>query len=196
MTAHFMPLQGTTQAPPPPPIPALPAQPGAATGGGTAPAIAGDAAQAAREATQAARDAAQAGRDAADAARNSQIRDGIRQGIRDGITVPGEATSGTQMPFDPEAVLRQANPIFGMTLAMVVAIFIGFPLARAFARRMDRRGDAGAVRAADLQPQILQLQESLDAMAVELERISEAQRFQAKLMSERQQALPVEQKRA
>ena len=142
MTAHFMPLQGTTQAPPAPPIPALPAQPGAATGGGTAPAIAGDAAQAAREATQ------------------------------------------------------EANPIFGMTLAMVVAIFIGFPLARAFARRMDRRGDAGAVRAADLQPQILQLQESLDAMAVELERISEAQRFQAKLMSERQQALPVEQKRA
>ncbi len=196
MTVHTMPLQGAAQAPTPPPIPALPAQPGAATGGGTAPRIAGDAAQAARDAAQAGRDAAQAGRDAADAARNAQIRDGIRQGIRDGIALPGETTTETQLPFDPEAVLRQATPIVGMTLTMVIVIFIGFPIARAFARRMDRRGDAGAVRAADLQPQILQLQESLDAMAVELERISEAQRFQAKLMSERPQALPVEQKRA
>jgi hypothetical protein len=54
----------------------------------------------------------------------------------------------------------------------------------------------GSVRAADLQPQIRQLQESIDTMAVELERISEAQRFQAKLMSERAHALPSEQTRA
>ena len=32
-------------------------------------------------------------------------------------------------------------------------------------------------------PQIAQLQESIDAMAVELERITEAQRFQSKLMA-------------
>ena len=52
------------------------------------------------------------------------------------------------------------------------------------------------MRAADLQPQIRQLQESIDTMAVELERISEAQRFQARLMSERSHLLPSEQQRS
>ena len=37
----------------------------------------------------------------------------------------------------------------------------------------------------DLTPQIRQLQDSVDAMAIELERISEGQRFTAKLLAER-----------
>lgn len=174
MSAHLSTIQAATQAPPPP-IPRLPAAPGAATGGGsgTAPAIAGDPMQAAREAAQVQRE--------------------IVQGIRDGL---GETSTGTQPPVDPEAILRQVTPIVGMSLAMVVAIFIGFPLARAFARRIERRADVGTMRAADLQPQIRQLQESIDTMAVELERISEAQRFQAKLMSERAHLLPSEQRRS
>lgn len=184
MIVHALPFQATTKAPPPPPIPALPAEPGAATG--TAP-VAGDLGQAARQAGQDAREAAQAAREAA------QVQREIAQGLRDGLQ---GTTTSTQLPVDPEAILRQATPIVGMTLSMIVVIFIGWPIARAFARRIDRRNEVGAVRAADLQPQIRQLQESLDVMAVELERISEAQRFQAKLMSERPQALPSEQKRA
>lgn len=108
---------------------------------------------------------------------------------------PGQTTS-SEFPFDPEALIRETIPIVGMALSMVVVIFIGWPLARAFARRLDRRTELGTVRAADLQPQIRQLQESIDTMAIELERISESQRFQAKLMAERPQALPSEQKRA
>lgn len=105
-------------------------------------------------------------------------------------------TSGTGIPFDPQAIIREAIPIVGMTLSMIVVIFIGWPLARAFARRLDRRTELGTVSAAELLPQLRQLQESIDTMAVELERISESQRFQAKLMAERPQALPSEQKRA
>lgn len=176
MTAHSLFIQGTgnAKAPPPPPIPALPAEPGAATGAGPA-VIAGQ-------------EAAQAGREAA------QIQREIAQGIRDGLS---GTTTTSGVPVDPEAILRQVTPIVGMSLAMMVVLFIGWPLARAFGRRLDRRAEVGAVRAADLQPQIRQLQESLDAMAVELERISEAQRFQAKLMAERPSALPAgEQRRA
>lgn len=171
MTAHLSSIQTTTQAPTPPPIPRLPAEPGAATvgGSGTAPAIAGDLGQAA------------------------QVQREIAQGIRDGLE---GTTTGTQPPVDPEAILRQVTPIIGMSLAMVVAIFIGWPLARAFARRIERRAEVGTMRAADLQPQIRQLQESIDTMAVELERISEAQRFQVKLMSERSHLLPSEQQRS
>lgn len=171
---------------PAPPIPPLPPQPGAATGAvsGTRVIVTGpgltpeQAAQVARDAAQAQRDAAQAIRDAAQAARDAQ----------------GQTTTGDPgFVYDPENVIPpQVVPLTAMTLAMVVVIFVGWPLARAFARRLDRKAELGTVRAGDLQPQIRQLQESLDAMAVELERISEAQRFQAKLMAERAPALPAE----
>ena len=168
MIVHSSPLQATAQAPTPPPIPALPGRPGATTGGGsTAPAALPGPAQAARDAATVAQQAAP----------------------------PGQTTS-SEFPFDPEALIRETIPIVGMALSMVVVIFMGWPLARAFARRLDRRTELGTVRAADLQPQIRQLQESIDTMAIELERISESQRFQAKLMAERSQALPSEQKRA
>ena len=182
--------QASTQAPP---IPPLPPQPGAATGAvsGTRVIVAGpgltpeQAAQVARDAAQGARDAAQAQRDAAQA-----IRDAA-QAARD---AQGQTTTGDPgFVYDPNNVIPpQVVPLTAMTLAMVVVIFVGWPLARAFARRLDRKAELGTVRAGDLQPQIRQLQESLDAMAVELERISEAQRFQAKLMAERAAALPAE----
>ncbi len=192
MIAHSPLLQGPAQAPTPPPIPALPGRPGAATGGGSnAPAALPGPAQAARDAATAAQDAATAAQDAATVAQDiaTAARDG--QGF-----TPGAQTTGSGIPFDPEALIRQTIPIVGMTLSMVVVIFIGWPLARAFARRLDRRTELGTVRAADLQPQIRQLQESIDTIAIELERISESQRFQAKLMAERPQALPSEQKRS
>lgn len=46
----------------------------------------------------------------------------------------------------------------------------------------------------DVAPQIAQLQQSVDAIAVEVERIAEAQRFMARLESERdaRQALPLQ----
>jgi len=179
-------LQGPAQAPARPPIPPLPPRPGMATGPGGAEGVPGPA----QDAAAIAQDAATAAQDAANAARD------IANGVRDGVAVgPEGQTTSTEFPFDPQAVVREAVPIFGMTLSMIVVIFIGWPLARAFARRLDRRAEVGAVRAADLQPQIRQLQESLDTMAIELERISESQRFQSKLMAERPQSLPAEQKR-
>jgi hypothetical protein len=69
-----------------------------------------------------------------------------------------------------------------VTFAIVV---IGFPLSRAFARRIDRSKAAPAVGGPDLTPQIRQLQDSVDAMAIELERISEGQRFTAKLLADK-----------
>jgi hypothetical protein len=69
-----------------------------------------------------------------------------------------------------------------VTFAIVV---IGFPLSRAFARRIDRSKVAPAVGGPDLTPHIRQLQDSVDAMAIELERISEGQRFTAKLLADK-----------
>jgi hypothetical protein len=69
-----------------------------------------------------------------------------------------------------------------VTFAIVV---VGFPLSRAFGRRIDRSKSSPAVSGPDLTPQIRQLQDSVDAMAIELERISEGQRFTAKLLADR-----------
>jgi hypothetical protein len=188
VTEFASPQQGSP-APAAPRIPALPASPGAVT--------------AARAAQDAAQDAAQAARDAADVAREL-AREASGQAAQAGDAViadlpplaplpPGQLTTTTGFPVDPQAIIREAIPIFGMTLTMIVVIFIGWPIARAFARRMDRRNEVGVLRAEELQPQLRQLQESIDTMAVELERISESQRFQAKLLAER--ALPEGQKR-
>ncbi len=177
-------VQATAQAPAAP-IPPLPSRPGQATGG------ASGAATAAQGAADVARDAAQAARGAAQAA-----RDDAGQAVRDATGSGQAGTTAPPFPFDPNNMIPpEVIPLTGMTLAMIAVIFIGWPLARAFARRMDRRAELGTVRAQDLQPQIRQLQESLDAMAVEIERISETQRFQAKLMAERPSALPVSEQR-
>jgi hypothetical protein len=73
---------------------------------------------------------------------------------------------------------------FFLTMA---AIIIGLPLARAFGRRMDRRGAGGQIPS-DLSHQIGQLNQAVDAIALEVERISEGQRFTTRLLSEQRDA--------
>ncbi len=70
--------------------------------------------------------------------------------------------------------------------AMIVMVVVGGPLARAFARRIDRRT---AATPAALPPEVAQrlaaIERAVDSVAVEVERISEGQRFTTKLLSDR-----------
>jgi hypothetical protein len=70
----------------------------------------------------------------------------------------------------------------------VAAIIIGLPLARAFARRMDRRG-ASSPMSNELASQLTHLNQAVDAIALEVERISEGQRFTTRLLSEQREAV-------
>jgi hypothetical protein len=78
-------------------------------------------------------------------------------------------------------------------LVSVVVIFVVFPIVLAFARMIWKRGSAppatrGAVDSTD---RLIQMQQSIDAMAVEVERISENQRYLTRLLAERPaEALP------
>ena len=63
---------------------------------------------------------------------------------------------------------------------MCAVIIIGWPLARAFARRMDRRSDAPTLHPCVTGP-LQRIEQAVDAMSIEVERISESQRFMAKL---------------
>lgn len=69
----------------------------------------------------------------------------------------------------------------------VAAIIIGLPLARAFARRMDRRGGSAQIPN-DVAGQLNQLNQAVDAIALEVERISEGQRFTTRLLTEQREA--------
>jgi hypothetical protein len=61
---------------------------------------------------------------------------------------------------------------------------IGVPIARAFARRMDRQANAPAI-SPELAAQIERMEHAIDSIAIEVERISEGQRFTTKLLAER-----------
>lgn len=108
------------------------------------------------------------------------------------IDKQGDRTVITTASLPPE-VMQIANmaeeTAFGLLGLIVVIVILG-PFARMIARRMEKRPQALATddNARLLQQQLLQLQQSMDAMSVEVERISESQRFQSKLLHERREA--------
>jgi hypothetical protein len=67
--------------------------------------------------------------------------------------------------------------------AMVATVAIGAPLARAFARRMERESKTKV--APDVASRLERIEQAVDAIAIEVERISEGQRFTTKLLTER-----------
>ena len=101
---------------------------------------------------------------------------------------------GDQTIFTTAAMPPELMPLAKMAqdtalgfVAIIAAIIIFGPFARVFARRMDRRTElkAAGANAQVVQQQLLQLQQSVDAMSLEVERISESQRFQSKLLNDR-----------
>lgn len=108
------------------------------------------------------------------------------------IDKQGDRTVITSAAMPPEmmplATMAQetALGLMGLIAAMVI---LG-PFARMIARRFDRHTEikAAGEHSQVLQQQLLQLQQSVDAMSLEVERISEAQRFQSKLLHEASKA--------
>jgi hypothetical protein len=99
--------------------------------------------------------------------------------------VPGGTDDGI-----PQSVQNVIEGFF-FTIAFVA---VGLPLARAFGRRMDRSGPKG--RAVELSPELGErmdrLEHAVDSIAVEIERISEGQRFTTKLLTDRGDAAAIE----
>jgi hypothetical protein len=60
---------------------------------------------------------------------------------------------------------------------------VGYPLARAYAKRMER-GDSPRIPS-DVSARLERMEQAIDSIAVEVERISEGQRFTTKLLAER-----------
>jgi hypothetical protein len=129
----------------------------------------------------------EARRQARDAANEVRIQDG-HNGVtivRTGTALPGApgmpGAAGTMMPgamndlIPPQAV-EIAVGFFVMCAVMV----IGWPISRALGRRLERRGEQRPVSPA-VAEQLQRIEQAVEAMSIEVERISESQRFMAKL---------------
>lgn len=91
---------------------------------------------------------------------------------------PYRVTGNNEIP--PEVI-----PIIGMVSGTLIAIVIGYPIVRLITRLIERRSDRSLVPGTEVASQLRRLQDSVDTMAIELERIGEAQRFSARLLAER-----------
>ena len=67
--------------------------------------------------------------------------------------------------------------------AMIAVVAVGVPLARGLARRLER--GATPTTSSDVVARLERMEQAIDAIAVEVERISEGQRFTTKLLAER-----------
>jgi hypothetical protein len=94
------------------------------------------------------------------------------------INVPPTQPSGPAPIIDPDAV----TAVFVLT-----AIAILIPLSIGITRRLWRRPvvPSASMLEDKLSPRLDRLEQAVDAIAIEVERISEAQRFVAKVLSER-----------
>ena len=122
---------------------------------------------------------------------------------------PARATQGGSQPTLPTTPVAPAPPTQGGTtvppewpnhsddvpqgaviisvafFAMMAFIIVGFPLARAWARRMDRGGTAPPALPREVTERLSHIENAVDSIALEVERISEGQRFTTRLLSEK-----------
>jgi len=97
--------------------------------------------------------------------------------------------SGTAQPGDISwlDVPPRAQALAEEFLAAIVVVVLVGPIVRAVIRRFERRADRQpAPLPPNFEPQMRQLQDTMDSMAIEIERISEGQRFMAKVIGERE----------
>ena len=176
--------------------------------------IAADAIREARAATQAAtqaeprvvHDYAQMVRDAVEA--NAPIPPpppGVRVVVADGqriimagdvvevVSTPGGGAATEVPPFPPmppqPQIPEEAVIISIAFFIMVAVIVVGWPIARALGRRMDRQQQTPPQKVVTESAAAIQrIEQAVDTLALEMERVSENQRFVTKLLADRQLA--------
>ena len=112
------------------------------------------------------------------------VRDAIEEARAEIAAARAQGRSITiQPPFNADNVIPpQAVDISVAFFVMVAFIIVGLPLARAFARRMDRRGETAP--ASEIAPRLDRIEQAIEAIAIEVERVSEGQRYTTKAISE------------
>ncbi|MFN2565951.1 MAG: hypothetical protein ABR499_13225 [Gemmatimonadaceae bacterium] len=142
-----------------------------------------EALEAAREAREAAREAAE---DAAREARTERAQEGREIHLPPPPPPPGqhEIIVHPRGPWEEPAIPGEVVDIVQMLAITTAAVLILRPLMRAFANRFERRGMSAALPP-EVTAHMERLEQAVEAVAIEVERISEGQRYTTKLLSER-----------
>jgi hypothetical protein len=105
--------------------------------------------------------------------------------------IPYPTIAMLQGPIPPGTIPPEAVEIAKSFFTMIGVIAIGVPMIRAITRRWERKALPPEPPSAELVARLERIELAVEAVAVEVERIAEAQRFSAKLMAEQaQRALP------
>lgn len=87
----------------------------------------------------------------------------------------------------PDVIPPGAIEISEAFFATIAIIALGIPIIRAITRRWERTPPALQQTPPDVLSRLERIEQGVEAIAVEVERIAEAQRFSAKLMAEQAQ---------
>jgi hypothetical protein len=103
--------------------------------------------------------------------------------------VQGDAVTTTG-PSAPPAARRKALPdglveMMGIIFGAVTVMSLGTPLVKAWARRFERRHEVQ--QNAQIEQRLAAIEQAIETVAVEVERISEGQRFTTKLLADKVQ---------
>jgi hypothetical protein len=99
------------------------------------------------------------------------------------ITGPDGTTQ--QIAWDAANVIPPQVPvIIGLGFAGIIGMILAFPIGRAIARYLDRK-QVAPTRSDDVGQRLAAIEQAVDAVAVEMERLSEAHRFTTRLLTER-----------
>jgi hypothetical protein len=92
-------------------------------------------------------------------------------------------------PFPPTDVIPPgAIEIVQSFFVTIAVIALGIPIIRAITRRWERGATLPPASSPEVVARLERIEQAVEAVAVEVERIAEAQRFSAKLMAEQQRA--------
>jgi hypothetical protein len=102
-----------------------------------------------------------------------------------GIVVTPPTTVVGVPAFPESPIPPEAKDISIAFFVVIGAVIIGLPIMRAIARRIERGSPPPVQIPKEMRDQLQQLSTSVEAIAIEVERISEGQRFTTKMLSER-----------
>jgi hypothetical protein len=105
---------------------------------------------------------------------------------RMGISGERLGPNGRIVGLPPQFPRRGPDPDVIVGMSFTLAIAVAFPLAIAYARRIWRGKPASVSPEADtIAPRLDRLEQAVDAIAIEIERVAEGQRFVTKVLAER-----------
>ncbi|HTE46196.1 MAG TPA: hypothetical protein VK636_13175 [Gemmatimonadaceae bacterium] len=87
----------------------------------------------------------------------------------------------------PDMIPPEAIKISEAFFTTIAVIALGIPLIRAISKRWDRPAQLPQTTSPDVTARLERIEQAVEAVAIEVERIAESQRFAAKLMAEQQQ---------